>query len=561
MNQIGIIYVIISKWLKHIESRLWYLLFVCIAMSITIYCYIVYSQIQNQNIFFKTHIHEDHLVDSVSFIVNFDYALTSINNDIEDNLNNGNNIEDPYYRLEAFSKSKGNYHPQGGLSKGSIVVKHEFNSFVADESWFFPRSQTLFKDFKESDETIPVHSRTPGQEVSKTVEFRSDYDYFIGRHYKEVFYKGDLTLSNKDFLLHLKEESADSSNVTTYIDSISYQHSIKEGVFNSGLFSPFDLSQFYLSINYEFPSEFINKNSIVFNFNGLIKPENIYPEPDIIKPNSLVYTDLDKLNIISSNGIKCLISFPQNDSLQKVRLYVISALITILFTFFCKIIWDIIKKKYQERKRFSFVKSLLLKQKHTNLYLSFCKHRYLANTCICLIISVILYFLSPKEMIFMPIYLLVFVVLLIPYSCYSFSIVKGIREGLHLDEEYKKLIKFPFLACLLLFLGLFILRFCYNSFSISFLTTSKKLALFICALFLIFMYKYLQSNVESKLATLKSEASYKKSIKKDVIFVIVLCILYGFLFLRLSSSSFGFKLLFLAYLLFCIYKVIYKLRH
>ena len=73
-----------------------------------------------------------------------------------------------------------------------------------------------------------------------------------------------------------------------------------------------------------------------FQFNGLIEVDNIFPEPDIITSHQIIYRDNEKISQLYKDNIQCLISLPQNETLQQVRIYIISAFITLFLHYYVK---------------------------------------------------------------------------------------------------------------------------------------------------------------------------------------------------------------------------------
>lgn len=459
MNQIGIVFIILSKWFKNIKISVLNLILLTILMLLSIYCYVQYSFILKQSISIENSYNCDDFfnIDSTSLILNLD--AEPIHNKFYFDANQNKIVsqknQEPYLRYELYSSSAYQVRSVVGVSD-NLYIKSNFSTIIADDSWFFPRTPWLFNKKEPAIVSIsPIISDTDNREkvdqnIISNPEPETGNEYYFGKRYQTVSYEGEKNCAT--FFNRVMEKNDSNRN-----DSIHFQYFINDGVYKPSLLSPYDISQFYYDINF---SKQIEKSSILIEFNGIINPLRVFPIPDTITTRSIKYISPAKIKEISESGIQCYISFPQNVTLQQVKIYVISALITIIFTILCKTIWGLLKIKYQERRRFNKTRYLLIINDHTELYKKFCRHRYFANTCLFFIIFLVIHFIAPKDIAFSRISMFGVIVLFIPFVAYLGSISKGISQGLSLEREYLRFINMPIYIFMLIGLGNCLLH-CY----------------------------------------------------------------------------------------------------
>ena len=309
----------------------------------------------------------------------------------------------------------------------------------------------------------------------------------------------------------------------------------------------------------------MNTDICIF-FNGLVIPKNIYPEPDVISTKSIEYHDKQKIRQIDKDGIHCLLSFPENETLQQVRLYIISAIITLLLTFLGKAIWDIIKKVYRIRKKYNRTRQNLMEFGHSNLYLSFSRLRYFANTCLCLLLFILVYSISPKDIAFSTAAYFGIIVLYIPFLSYFNSISKGVINGLSLEREYVRFVNVPIF--IYIFIGLTnVVIWLIKYYSSMYYAVGKRSAFnFIeydkwipVILFIIVWYCWNTIKVKSFFDSI-SEGTLKENNKKRFIRIAVLSVIGFAFFMHASNISLTFfivgSLILLIYLRYLYKKMI-----
>ena len=84
--------------------------------------------------------------------------------------------------------------------------------------------------------------------------------------------------------------------------------------------------------------------SLTIDYKGAADFGYLYPEPDEKTMNSIRYTDRNKLNVIGTYGLKYHVSFPDMENLQNIRILILTAIVTLLFTIFVTLIYKILSK-------------------------------------------------------------------------------------------------------------------------------------------------------------------------------------------------------------------------
>lgn len=108
---------------------------------------------------------------------------------------------------------------------------------------------------------------------------------------------------------------------------------IGDGAFSlPSLWSPYDISQSYYKLHFE--GEFEDLDSIKYDFEGAIDISNIYPEPDKLTMNSILYINKAKINEIIDSGLSFHVKFVELENYQNMRLFFITALLSALFAIF-----------------------------------------------------------------------------------------------------------------------------------------------------------------------------------------------------------------------------------
>lgn len=501
-----------------------------------------YSQIQKQRIVCLTKIDGPVVIDSTSIILNFNYNSQGLGSSFEGvHIDNLRKSSDPFFRFELFSYKRDRSYlveQYDYYKEMNLDIQTSLRTCKADESWLFLRDP-----FLSLDTFIYPSNDTTKEKIEKRTYRVSDLK--TNNKYYEIEYNAEKHLSYEDYMPPLTKKDI-YSDIT---DSLSIQHPLTEGVFKPRVFSSFDISKMYFEIQICTLISFIPNPSIILEFNGLIKPDNIYPEPDILKSHQIIYKDKKKIDEISRNGFQCTMRFPQNETLQQVRIYIISALITLFFTILCKVIWDIVRKKYKERKRYNKVKLSLLQKGHERFYASLCKQRYLANVCICFPLSLLILTIAPSNIIVSPFFVIGIIGLYIPYFSYLNSMTKGIINGLHLETECKRVINIP----MYIYLVIVVLNFIYLFYHIYKAKTNVSLTLqtlnygylfvsilAIILLFLCYRY-YIEHKFDVFIQNLKN-ISLKQQKQKVFTSIGLLCLAVFVLCIILSRSSCSFIL-------------------
>lgn len=84
------------------------------------------------------------------------------------------------------------------------------------------------------------------------------------------------------------------------------------------------------------------------DFGGPTEFLAMYPEPDVMTVSGFMFTDSLKLQQIMSDGIEFHAKFPQTESLQNARMFVVTTLISILISVVFTLSYQIIKAKYDK---------------------------------------------------------------------------------------------------------------------------------------------------------------------------------------------------------------------
>ena len=95
--------------------------------------------------------------------------------------------------------------------------------------------------------------------------------------------------------------------------------------------------------------------------------ENIYPKPDEITLNSILYTDSIKIEEIGRKGLRYHVRFPDMENIQEARIFILSGLVTglaaLAFKYLYRLIigvWLIIRYKTKDKKRTKQIIGIIL---------------------------------------------------------------------------------------------------------------------------------------------------------------------------------------------------------
>lgn len=133
---------------------------------------------------------------------------------------------------------------------------------------------------------------------------------------------------NVNIINHKKIEF-DGSNLSS--DSRIYNIQLEEG----GWFSFFDISQGYYEII--IPNDkYLKIDSIIINSNSIVEIPYQSLDYDDITEKSFVFVGKDKIQEIRRKDLSFYLKFPEKQNLQSIRIFVLTALLTLLLQEFLK---------------------------------------------------------------------------------------------------------------------------------------------------------------------------------------------------------------------------------
>ena len=119
------------------------------------------------------------------------------------------------------------------------------------------------------------------------------------------------------------------------------------------IFNYHDISQSNYLIRLDLPS-YKNGDALKINFGGATEFSPMYPTPDRIEMSSIIYTDTEKLKIISEQGLRFNAKFKELENLQMIRLFFITTILGFLIGLFFSSLWHILLlgiDDYRKKKR------------------------------------------------------------------------------------------------------------------------------------------------------------------------------------------------------------------
>lgn len=129
-------------------------------------------------------------------------------------------------------------------------------------------------------------------------------------------------------------------------------------------YSLFDISQCYLNLTLNNNIKFnVNKFDLLLDFMAPTNFGTIYPEPDKFNSSQIQYTNKEKLFAIPKDGLLIYANSPSRQNLQNSRNFVLTSIITLLFTLTCTVLYKIIQTKLRKRKKYICVKGFVNTQK------------------------------------------------------------------------------------------------------------------------------------------------------------------------------------------------------
>ena len=92
----------------------------------------------------------------------------------------------------------------------------------------------------------------------------------------------------------------------------------------------------------------------------------------------LVYSSNEKVQEIQKNGLTIFASFPEYESLQQTRNYILSALITLFLTLTATLGWNFVCKLYKQTKRLKMTRNKSI-QSHEYIFIKLTNYLILTN--------------------------------------------------------------------------------------------------------------------------------------------------------------------------------------
>lgn len=248
-------------------------------------------------------------------------------------------------------------HKADFVSPATDSLMHKFypDTIVASFKHIFSTS------YKET-----IYSRSEGQQVKMTAP----------PHYQ------DSTLC---LMLHTPAVATSEQGFSLFkhiltVNSVVVPRQYEDGEFNfatmltssslsafPSIFSPWDISQRTYRIEYKSDGVRVNGNTIGYTTNDIWEPTTplcefkidfmgpvellpMNPEPDVVSMTGFEFSDSLKLRQIMHDGLAFHARFPQTESLQSARIFFLTVIISLLFTWLCTLIYRIFRKRYLTRK-------------------------------------------------------------------------------------------------------------------------------------------------------------------------------------------------------------------
>lgn len=102
------------------------------------------------------------------------------------------------------------------------------------------------------------------------------------------------------------------------------------------IFTPWDISQtnMHLILN----TNYIKCEKICIDYNGAVDFSDMFPTPDIINVNSIVFTNPHKIAYIQKEGLKFHADFIELKNIAQLRNYILTAILSITISILCSIV-------------------------------------------------------------------------------------------------------------------------------------------------------------------------------------------------------------------------------
>lgn len=200
------------------------------------------------------------------------------------------------------------YHKKDNISYDSLDYIAMSHDSVSDD---FKRYMYKF-----------TYTRSTTEPVSIKRYYSYAYPLFQGLHYQWDLQRVK-TVSDKLFFTNIEYDYLD-------IDR-TFDYSMKENsnfFFRPGWLNCCDISQGYYRFSLK-PSA-IDEVKLEINFIGATTFSQMYPEPDVITMNSIVFRDQEKVKIIKRNGLEFHASFNEMVNRQNVRNFFLTTILSLL---------------------------------------------------------------------------------------------------------------------------------------------------------------------------------------------------------------------------------------
>lgn len=270
------------------------------------------------------------------------------------------------------------------LSLCKIVVNANFEKNITGDELFNSKSNmeeicnVVYINHHNASNGIPLYKRErSGLLLIGYPNHIENYDILRKKfpsQYKSLYtaYSVRYKVGIKDDSIRPEEEKVDSTNGTyNYISKAHYCED-DEGLFVDGIhmvafkncsgadtlyfanqnnntkqnfLSPWDVSQssYRLKIN----TTRIQCEKIIIDFHQPVNFSVMYPVPDKITAKSIEFTSQEKINKLGNIGLFFHVEFVDTRTMQDVRNFILTAIMSIVVAFFCSYIIENIKKHKQ----------------------------------------------------------------------------------------------------------------------------------------------------------------------------------------------------------------------
>lgn len=421
MNQLIVILIIIRNWIKPHSASLLKLTACIIGLLISFAIYDQYNSIESQQITIccNTSKSLDLFKGGGSLYVNLDYsqsedkALWDSRDLLGDDIRE---ISGNYVRYSGLRSPKDTITP---LSKNEYLLSNDLldalpalpdiadalpDSIVGytycsifftynDNAWFMPRltesirntllnPQILYTDTVNQHITVNTICEIPEERIVNGPKDKTLSGWRVGRKH-HYFYLESLNLFN----------FPDSGSVYNNSDIFFKQMLICPNRYYAPKFtSAYDVSKLNLKLVLEGDS----LRDFTLGFRSPVEFSDTYPAPDKVHTSYIEYMDAAKIETIKENGLNIFVKFPECESLQESRNYILSAIITLFLTLTATIGWTLFRKAHKQKSRINkFFKRL--GNSHAEYFIKFKNRVLFSNLIIAVIVLSIFFILNPYD--------------------------------------------------------------------------------------------------------------------------------------------------------------------